>query len=224
MDNTNIALAATVAARLQTVYGTPVNSSTGDPLDQLVATILSQHTADVNSHRAYANLRAALPTWDLVHVAPVPVIVDLIRVGGLARVKAERIKACLEEIVRRRGRLDLSFLADQPVDQAMAFLRSLPGVGPKTAACILLCACARPVLPVDTHVHRVAGRLGLIARRTTAEQAQPALESLIAPSERHAVHVLLIQHGREVCHARDPRCAVCPLGDVCRRVGVGSSD
>ena len=138
-----------------------------------------------------------------------------IRVGGLANVKARRIKQCLDAIVARQGRLDLSALEALELEPARAELRALPGVGPKTAACVLLFELGRPAIPVDTHVHRVTRRLGLIGPKVSAERAHEALEAIVAPADAYAFHVGLVRHGRRVCRAGPPLCSVCPLRDLC---------
>ncbi len=186
-----------------------------DPLSELIYALLSQHTSDRNSQRAFDELRRRLPTWEAVAQAPVAEIAAAIWAGGLARVKAPRLKELLGRIQQERGSLDLSFLAEIPLDQARGYLRALPGVGPKSAGCVLLFALGRPALPVDTHVHRVSQRLGLLSNKTSAEQAHQRLEELIPPEAYYHFHVSLITHGRQVCAARRPRCAECVLNQVC---------
>lgn len=190
------------------------------PVDELVRTILSQNTSDVNSDRAFASLKDRFPSWDEAAEAPVSEIRRAIRSGGLAKQKAPRIKAALRAIRDERGRIDLGFLRRRPDARARAFLTGLPGVGPKTAACVLAFSLGRPVLPVDTHVHRVARRLGLIEPRLSADAAHDALEELVRPDDRIPLHVALVRHGRAVCKAQRPRCDDCALSDVCPRVGV----
>ena len=192
-----------------------------DPVSELVATILSQHTSDVNSDRAFANLRASFDDWDEVRGAPVARIAGAVRSAGLANVKASRIKETLEYVARHAPRniagapLSLAFLADLNVAEAKAWLRAIPGVGPKTAACVLMFALNKPALPVDTHVYRVSRRLGLIDGRTSVEAAHERLEALVASEDIFAFHVLLVTHGRRVCRAQQPRCAVCNLTHEC---------
>jgi endonuclease-3 len=187
----------------------------GDPIGALVGTILSQHTNDANSSRAYDDLRRAYPSWEAVRGADEQDLAATIRVGGLANVKARRIKQCLDAIVERQGRLDLSTLEALELEPARAELRALPGVGPKTAACVLLFELGRPAIPVDTHVHRVTRRLGLIGPKVSAERAHEVLEAIVAPADAYAFHVGLVRHGRRVCRAGSPRCSVCPLRDLC---------
>jgi endonuclease-3 len=196
-------------------YGPPVQKERRDPLSELIVTILSQNTADVNTERAYRRLRERFPTWEEALAAPVEEIAAAIRVAGLAQIKAPRIRAILEDLARERGALSLDFLADLPVDAARAYLTSLHGVGPKTAACVLLFSLHMPALPVDTHVHRVSGRLGLVPAGTTAERAHALLEDLVPVALYYPFHLLFIAHGRTICHARRPACAACPVAAEC---------
>jgi endonuclease-3 len=186
-----------------------------DPLSELIAVILSQHTSDVNSERAYDSLRARFPSWDAVRTAPTLEVADAIRSGGLALVKAPRIQRVLNQILEARGELSLDFLADLSLDDARAYLRTLDGVGPKSAACVLLFSLDKPAMPVDTHIHRVAGRLGLIPPRTSADAAHEQLERLVPPAEVYRFHVSLIWHGRRICKAPRPRCGECPVNALC---------
>jgi len=196
-------------------YGPPVQKERRDPLSELIVTILSQNTADVNTERAYRRLRERFPTWEEALAAPVEEIAAAIRVAGLAQIKAPRIRAILADLARERGTLGLDFLADLPVDEARAYLTSLHGVGPKTAACVLLFSLHMPALPVDTHVHRVAGRLGLVPAGTTAERAHALLERLVPEALYYPFHLLFIAHGRTICHARRPACPTCPVSAEC---------
>jgi len=211
---------ALVLDRLRTQYGTPRPRQAVSALAELVLTILSQHTSDANTDRAFTSLWARFGSWDAILNAPVPAIADAIRTGGLADTKAPRIKGVLAAIQADRGRLDLEFLAGLPVDDARRYLTALHGVGPKTAACVLLFALGMPAMPVDTHVHRVCMRLGLIGPKVTAEAAHQILEAVIPGPLMFDAHMLLIQHGRVICKAQRPRCDACPLGDICPRVGV----
>ncbi len=212
-----------VHALLKTEYGDPPWVSRADPLSELIGTILSQNTSDLNSRRAYASLRASFPTWDQVRAAPVSEIANAIRCGGLADIKAARIRNVLNAIHQQRGDLDLSFLGDLPVADARAWLLALDGVGPKTAACVLMFSLCKPVIPVDTHVHRVALRLGLSPAGRAPDLTEMDLEAHVPPEARYAFHMNLIAHGRRVCKAQRPlcdRCAVLSLCDYpCRRPG-----
>ena len=186
-----------------------------EPLEELVLTVLSQNTSDVNSGRSYTALRQRFPDWEDVAAAPTRLVADAIRPGGLADTKAPRIQAILEEIRRRQADLDLSWMRRAPDAEVRAYLTSLPGVGPKTAACVLAFALGRPALPVDTHVFRVAGRLGWLPPGTTAAGAHGVLESLVPQEMRVSMHVGLIRLGRQICRPGRPRCEVCPLRRLC---------
>jgi endonuclease-3 len=207
--------AAEIVERLAPLYGRPVWRPHGDGMTELVLTILSQNTSDANSGRAFMRLVSRFPDWGELMAAPPEEIEREIQVGGLAATKAPRIKAVLEEVWRRRGSFDLDFLAGMPLAEAKAWLRSLPGVGPKTAACVLMFALGLPALPVDTHVERVAKRLGLVPQSTGAAQAHDVLEAALAPADVFAFHVSLISHGRGLCRAQRPLCAECPLAGRC---------
>ena len=208
---------AWIYERLAETYGLPEWRPTGDALGELVATILSQHTSDVNSERAYKQLRERFRTWEAVRDAPVVEVAEAIRSGGLAEVKAERIQRVLQLLTERLdgAPLDLDFLAALPMEESNAYLRALPGVGPKTAACVLLFALGKPAFPVDTHVWRVTRRLGLIGAKVSADAAHIALERIIPPGWRYAMHINLIRHGRRICTAQRPACERCPLRAGC---------
>lgn len=206
---------AQICRRLARVHG-PVRPPARLPvLDELIATILSQNTSDTNSGAAFKALRRKFSSWDDVRRANVATIVQAIRRGGLARQKAPRIKAILQEIHRRHGESSLDFLNSKSPSEALAYLRSFPGVGPKTAACVLLFACGKSVLPVDTHVHRVSQRLRLIGPKTNAELAHEELAALVPDAKVLDFHLLLVRHGRTVCSARNPKCVDCVLLDAC---------
>jgi len=194
-------------------------------IDEVVATVLSQHTSDHNSGRAFAQLKAEFPDWEQVLSAPAEAVADAIRCGGIADQKARRIKQILAAIGEREGRIDLSRLHDLDDGAVEEYLTSLPGVGPKTAACVLVFSMGRAAFPVDTHVHRVAIRLGWIPPGTSAEKAHRILGSAVPPGIRYDLHVALIEHGRKVCKARHPRCGACALRDGCayRRETAGAS-
>ncbi|HUF52544.1 MAG TPA: endonuclease III [Dehalococcoidia bacterium] len=204
-----------IVRRLSALYGEPVWRPHGDPMTELVLTILSQNTTDTNSGRAFMGLRARFPTWNALAEAPTEEIERAIAVGGLAKQKAPRIKASLNAVRERVGSWDLGFLRDMPLDEAKAWLRELNGVGPKTAACVLMFALGMPALPVDTHVHRVAGRLGLVPPGTTPEKSHDILEHNLHPALVYALHISLIKHGRRLCRAQRPLCERCPLLDGC---------
>ena len=200
---------------LLAAYGEPTWRPHLDPVSELVSTILSQNTNDVNRDVAYDRLRDRLPTWEQVRDAEVDDVIDAIRPAGLANQKGPRIQEALRVITRERGELDLDFLADWPVEQAKDWLSAIKGVGPKTAAIVLLFSLGRPAFPVDTHVHRVTKRLGLIGPRVSREKAHDELERLVPPDDYYAFHLNLIRHGRQVCTSRKPRCPECILRDLC---------
>jgi endonuclease-3 len=186
-----------------------------DGVSELVLTILSQHTSDLNSEKAYRELRRRLDSWEEVLAASPEEVADAIWIGGLARVKAPRIQEVLRAVLELRGELDISFLARLPLAEAKAWLIGLPGVGPKTAAVVLCFSLGMPAFPVDTHVHRVSRRLGLIGPKVTADEAHDLLESAISPEQVFSFHVYLITHGRRVCKAQRPLCGQCVLAHGC---------
>ena len=204
-----------VCGRLRRRYG-PVEPPPQEPvLDELIAAVLSQNTSDVNSAAAFEELRRRFDSWEAVRLAPAARIARAIRRGGLAKQKAPRIKAILQRTRQERGELSLDFLRHVPTRQAMEYLRRFPGVGPKTVACVLLFACRKAVLPVDTHVYRVSARLGLIGPRVGAVKAHEELARIVPPRLVLDFHVLLIRHGRALCTSRRPDCEQCPLVDLC---------
>jgi len=186
-----------------------------DPMSELVLTILSQHTSDINRDRAFDEMKRRFPTWEEVVEAPVEELAESIKSGGLSNIKAPRIQEVLRLIWEERGSFDLGFLFDMPVDEAKAWLSGFRGVGPKTAACVLMFACGMPVLPVDTHVYRVSQRLGLIDARTNAEKAHVVLENMLPPEMRYPFHIHMITHGRQVCKAQRPLCEQCVVQQWC---------
>ena len=206
-----------VEARFADAYGQPQWRSHAPPLDELVATILSQHTSDVNSGRAFQALRTRFPTWDAVLSASETDIAAAIQPGGLANLKAPRIRRVLRAVETESGTLTLDWLRGWPLDQARAWLLALPGVGPKTAACVLLFSLGLPTMPVDTHVHRVGRRLGLIPADVSAEDAHAIFDHVMGPDRDaiYALHLNLIRHGRTTCKARNPECHRCMLSDLC---------
>jgi len=186
-----------------------------DPLEELILTVLSQNTSDVNRDRAYAALRERFPTWESLAGAPVAAVADAIRPGGLANTKAPRILAILRAVLDREGSLDLGWMEHAPDREVRDYLVSLPGVGPKTAACVLAFSLGRPALPVDTHVHRAGRRLGLIPPTVGAGPAHAVMEELVPPKLRVSMHVGLIRLGRQICKPGRPLCEDCPLRDLC---------
>jgi endonuclease III len=186
-----------------------------DPLEELVLTVLSQNTSDVNRDRAYAALRERFPTWESLAAAPVAEVAEAIRPGGLANTKAPRILAILHEVLDREGSLDLAWTESASDREVRDYLMSLPGVGPKTAACVLAFSLGRPALPVDTHVYRAARRLGLIPPNFGPAPAHEVMEELVPPKLRVSMHVGLIRLGRQICKPGRPLCEVCPLQDLC---------
>ncbi len=186
-----------------------------DPLDVLIETILSQSTTNANSDRAFENLKRRFATWEAARCARITSIETAIRSGGLAKQKSVRIKQLLNEIHNRRGSLDLSFLKSAPLEEARQFLTSFKGVGPKTAACTLLFAYSRAVFPLDTHIFRIARRLGLIPEKCSDEEAHRLMGEMIPPKRYYEVHINLIRHGRKVCRPRNPLCEQCCLVDYC---------
>jgi endonuclease-3 len=201
--------------RLRGYYGHPRNEPHHAPLDELVLTVLSQNTNDRNRDVAYVRLRKRFPHWAAVAAAPVEEIEEAIRPGGISKVKSLRIKSMLGVIEAETGGLDLEFLAQASRDEAIEFLERLPGVGRKTAACVLLFAYDRPELPVDTHVYRVCMRLGLIRPKAPFEEAHDVMRAVTDPADVFELHVNLIRHGRRICSARNPACLACPLLGVC---------
>jgi endonuclease-3 len=201
---------------LSRAYGPLPHIGQGNPLGQLVETILSQNTSDKNSHRAYLNLRRKFPTWPAVAEAPESAITAQIRQGGLANIKAPRIRNVLRMIRAREGRLSLARLSRMDDAEATSYLTSLPGVGIKTANCVLLFSLHRPVMPVDTHVDRVTRRLGWIDKRMPIEKAGNHIQQFVPPKLMLEVHVYLVWHGRRTCKAGRPRCSECVIRRHCR--------
>ncbi|MCA1587249.1 MAG: endonuclease III [Chloroflexi bacterium] len=211
------ALAEVALDRLGERYGHPAwTGPRVDTVSELVLTILSQNTADMNSFRAFTALRERYATWDDALAAPTDELEDVIRLGGLAFTKSRRIHHVLAEVHdATRGSWDLGFLGTVPLEEARAWLMALPGIGRKTASIVLLFGFGRPAMPVDTHVHRVATRLGMLPPRTPLDRAHDLLEGVLQPDEMYRFHVELIRHGRDTCRAARPICGLCPLTDVC---------
>ncbi len=208
-------LAMDVYQRLLDYYGDPTWRDAKIPIDELVSTILSQNTTDASRDRAYAALRKRFPTWDEVRKANTTEVIEAVRPAGFAHLKGPRIQSVLNRIMAERGSLDLSFLKDMPVEEARAWLMKFNGVGPKTAAIVLLFSLDMPAFPVDTHVYRVTGRIGLRPEKMSVEQAHIHMEKLFPPETYAAAHLNIIRLGREICTARKPACPKCPLKRVC---------
>ena len=228
---------------LTAAYGEQTWSSRLDPTSELILTILTQNTADVNAEKAYEALRAAYPSdrapevhahgigwggdglstapppdWTAVENAPLPQLVDVIRPGGLAPQKAPRLQATLRHIREQRGDYSLEFLGDMPALEARDWLTAIDGIGKKTASIVLAFCFGAPVMAVDRHVERVSKRIGLIPEKATADQAHDLFLGILEPDEMYAAHVLLIHHGRAICHAQNPAHEICPLRERCRAV------
>ena len=207
-------------------YGEPQNEPDFDPVGGLIGTILSQHTSDINSERAYKQLVATFATWEEVRDAPTYKVAEAILSGGLANIKARRIQDVLHELTELQAQRGDTRPLDRALDElthlhpeeAWRSLRKLPGVGPKTAACVLMFNLNLPVMPVDTHVHRVSQRLGLIGPKVNADQAHDIFAKVTPPEWVYPLHVNLIRHGRQVCHAQRPACKACPLYSECAYV------
>jgi endonuclease-3 len=200
---------------LAAYYGDLEWRASTDPLSELILTILSQHTSDLNRDRAFDSMRSRFPTWEEVRDAPTDELADAIRSGGLGNIKAPRIQEVLRRISDEREELSLDFLLTTPLEEAKTWLAGFKGVGPKTAACVLMFACGMPVLPVDTHVYRVSQRIGLIDPRTNAEKAHTELEALVEPGKRYSFHIYMISYGRDICHAQNPSCEKCVVSQWC---------
>jgi endonuclease-3 len=206
--------------RLREIYGQPVNEPHGHPIAELVRTVLSQNTNDRNRDVAYARLRERFPTWEAVRDAPTEEIEAAIKPGGLSATKAPRI----QEIIGRLGdHPDLDWLAEARREQALSYLDDLPGVGRKTAACVMIFAFGRPEIPVDTHVHRVGGRLGLFRLGAPFDEAHDEMLAITPPEDAYELHINLIRHGREICRPR-PRCGECALRRMCPFFKSGAAD
>ena len=205
----------TIIDRLVAIYGEFEQTPRYNALDELIFTVLTQHTSDLNAERAFDRLRGTIPTWEEVMVADQQVIADAIFHGGMSNQKSKRIKDILADILDRRGELEIDFLREYSLDDAREWLIELPGVGPKTAAVVMSFALGMPAFPVDTHIHRVSKRLGLIDEKTTADAAHGIMESKVRPELRFQLHMQLITHGRQICKARRPLCGECALSEDC---------
>jgi endonuclease-3 len=184
-----------------------------DPLDQLILTILSQNTSDKNSYAAFSSLKRKYPVWESIIAASEEEVAEAIRIGGLGNIKAKRIKEALTAIMEKRKNLNLSYLKDIPTEEALSFLTNLKGVGPKTAACVLLFSFGKPVLPVDTHIHRVSKRLSLIGNADRLK-AHKILQQMVPEEHVYSFHINMIEHGRRICKPK-PKCLECVLNEVC---------
>ncbi len=212
---------------LVATYGEPQNEPDFDPVGGLIGTILSQHTSDINSERAYKQLVATYTSWEEVRDAPTYKVAEAILSGGLANIKARRIQDVLHELTEMQAQRGdtrslvhaLNKLPHMQPEEAWRLLRKLPGVGPKTAACVLMFNLDLPVMPVDTHVHRVSQRLGLIGPKVSADQAHDIFAKRVPPAWVYPLHVNLIRHGRQICHAQRPACDKCALYSECAYVG-----
>ena len=204
-----------VHQRLLEFYGQPTWRNPLPPVDELISTILSQNTNDTNRDRAFNFLRQHFPTWEAVRDADTTSVIAAIRPAGLANQKGPRIQQVLREITAERASLDLGFLKDLPVEEARTWLMKFKGVGPKTAAIVLLFSLGRPAFPVDTHIYRVTGRIGLRPEKMSVEDTHTYLEKLFPPETYYDAHLNLIRLGREICAARKPACPRCPLREIC---------
>jgi len=204
-----------VIALLKKEYGEHAYGNRGDPLDVLVETILSQNTTDKNSARAFSNLKKEFPSWERLLKTNPRKIQKVIHSGGLPGIKARRITHVLSEIKRMRGKLEIGFLREMPAEEAMQFLRSIKGIGPKTAAVLLLFHFNKPLMPLDTHNLRVAKRLGIIPQKMSSEKAHELMNRLVPDEEKKSLHINFIIHGRRICTARNPKCAICVINSLC---------
>jgi len=208
---------ASAVAFLRSAYGNPQAGAGGNPVDCLVAVMLSQNTTGGNSSRAYRSLRERFARWEDVLAAPESEVAETIRPAGLGQIRAHRIREILLRIRREHGRVSLACLSRMDDRRAMEYLRSFPGVGPKTAACVLGFSLGRDVFPVDTHVRRIAWRLGLVERQASTAAVQNTLAAITPPGECVSAHLLFIRHGRQVCRARRPACHRCAVIGLCER-------
>ena len=195
---------APISAALTEVYGRLDWSRNLDGMDELISCILSQSTNDINRDRAFARLKERFPDWEAVRFADLDDLIDAVRPAGLANQKAPRIQNALEVIFEKAGAYSIDFLNDLSLDEAKAWLVSLQGVGPKTAAIVLCFAYGRPAFPVDTHIYRVSKRIGFLPEKLSADDAHPVMEAITPPEDYYQFHIQLIQHGRDTCHARKP--------------------
>ena len=206
---------APIAAALTQVYGRLDWSRNQDGMDELISCILSQSTNDTNRDRAFARLKENYPDWEAVRFADLAELTDVIRPAGLANQKAPRIQNVLGAVYDEAGEYSIDFLDELSIDEAKAWLNSLRGVGPKTAAIVLCFAYDRPAFPVDTHIYRVSKRIGFLPEKLSANDAHPVMEAIAPASDYYQFHIQLIQHGRDTCHARKPACERCQISEHC---------
>ncbi len=207
--------ASEISASLLEYYGNPEWREPYPPLDELVSTILSQNTNDLNRDRAFTTLRKRFPTWEAVRDANEGEVIDAIRSAGLANQKGPRIQEVLREITRQCGQLDLGFLAEKSSEEVVSWLMQFKGVGPKTAAIVAQFSLNKQAFPVDTHIYRVTGRLGLRPARLSVEKAHQHLAALFPPEDYYSAHLNIIRLGREICKSRKPDCPHCPINKFC---------
>lgn len=204
-----------IIQNLERTYGEPLNKLASDPLDMLIAIVLSQATSDTNSDRTFTALKKRFPTWDEASRARESTLADTIRAGGLANQKAKVIKSLLRQIKEEHGTLDLNFLHEMSAAEAVAYLKGFRGIGPKTIACTLLFACRKEVFPLDTHIFRILRRVGLIPQKCTDERAHHIMNAIVPQGKFYSFHVNLIRHGRSLCRPREPMCERCPIVEYC---------
>lgn len=207
---------AKVEQRLRNYFGTPTWHLELEAVDELVCTILSQNTNDINRDKAFTALKERYPSWEAVRDADPAELQYVIRIAGLANQKGPNIQAALNDITRERGEIDLDWLKEKSPEEARRWLVNLRGVGPKTAAIVMVFALGMPAFPVDTHVYRVTGRIGLRPKEMDATKTHAYMEQIAAPESYGSLHLNLIDLGREICHARKPKCAICPVCDLCQ--------
>jgi len=204
-----------IFSSLEQVYGMPEWRQPLPAVDELVSTILSQNTNDVNRDRAFDNLRVVFPTWEAVRDAEKTAVIEAVRIAGLANQKGPRIQQVLKQISDERGEISLDFLRDLEKEKAREWLTAQKGVGPKTAAIVMQFSLGIPAFPVDTHVYRVSGRLGIRPSEMNVEKTHTWMEKLFDPDQYGPGHLNIIRHGREICHARKPECERCLLSQLC---------
>jgi endonuclease-3 len=211
------AKALVVYQRLTEKHGERPLKPRREPMHELISTMLSHRTTQQNEQIAYDEMRRRFKTWEAVRDAPLPELIDAIKTSNFPEVKAPNVQAALRQIIEERGEANIDFLREMPVEEALAWLTSLPGVGIKTATLVLLFCFHKPVLPVDTHVHRVSQRVGLIGPKVNPTAAHPLLLNLL-PTDPYILfnfHVSLLLHGQKICVWKAPRCEKCPLTDIC---------